>query len=86
MTKQETRVLDMVRRLDRMCASFHKREKALREEIETAQKKLKTCSHSDTVSFRWESDNGYGRQSMHDGLRCRICGKENRPSVSGSWY
>lgn len=91
-TKQETKLAEMVQRLDKMRRAFHKRERALETAIKAEQKKLRSCSHSMTESFRWEHDDGYGRQSMNDGLRCLVCGKENRwPSLSGessegSWY
>jgi hypothetical protein len=38
----------------------------------------KTCRHTQTTEFKWEHDNGYGRQSQHVGLRCVFCLKVNR--------
>ena len=44
------------------------------------------CSHLIQEDFRWEHDDGYGRQSMHTGKHCVICDKKNRwPSISQYW-
>lgn len=32
------------------------------------------CDHSEVEDYKWEHDNGYGRQSDHVGKRCRFCG------------
>lgn len=32
------------------------------------------CDHAKTEDYRWEHDNGYGRQSMNAGKRCVFCG------------
>jgi hypothetical protein len=32
------------------------------------------CDHAKTEDYRWEHDNGYGRQSMTTGKRCVFCG------------
>jgi hypothetical protein len=36
------------------------------------------CTHprEALVSYQWEHDNGYGRQHMCTGTRCRICNYE----------
>lgn len=35
----------------------------------------KNCKHPAefVTTYRWEHDNGYGRQSMHTGYLCTIC-------------
>jgi hypothetical protein len=32
------------------------------------------CDHSETTTYTWEHDNGYGRQSKMKGKRCVFCG------------
>lgn len=32
------------------------------------------CDHAKTEDYRWEHDNGYGRQTMNTGKRCVFCG------------
>lgn len=49
----------------------------------------KNCSHpvEAVEPYRWEHDNGYGRQKMLDGLRCTICHFINhwKGSSPSSW-
>ena len=46
-----------------------------------------TCQHpaDRRTSYRWEHDNGYGRQSWHTGHMCQLCEAKD-PYMSGSWY
>lgn len=39
---------------------------------------LEICDHSQTESYVWEHDNGYGRQTMITGKRCVFCLKVDR--------
>lgn len=39
----------------------------------TEQLKL-VCDHSKPEPYKWESDNGYGRQRWITGQRCTYCG------------
>jgi hypothetical protein len=32
------------------------------------------CDHSATSDYKWEHDNGYGRQSPQIGKKCTFCG------------
>lgn len=32
------------------------------------------CLHEQQGPHRWEHDNGYGRQSINEGMRCSLCG------------
>lgn len=51
------------------------RVRKLQMEIEYLVTELQgVCDHSDTEDYRWESDNGYGRQSKQTGRRCVYCG------------
>lgn len=45
------------------------------------------CDHpEDFVSpYRWEWDDGYGKQKMMDGKRCTICLKVKRWDSSSIW-
>ena len=45
------------------------------------------CPHppAHVAQFRWEHDNGYGRQHWREGLRCTLCGKESRWAPHGTW-
>lgn len=89
MNAQEQVILKLLAKRGKLQRAYWKREKEIDAEIEAARKELgKACSHSETEAFRWEHDDGYGRQSMCNGLRCLICGRENRwPGIgSRSWY
>lgn len=56
------------------------------EKIEKLRAAIKDCTHPVTDEFKWEHDNGYGRQKMLPGLRCKLCLKENRwPGMSQLW-
>lgn len=46
-----------------------------RNKIAELRTKLKAegCSHPEVVTYEWEHDNGYGRQSTCTGLRCVLC-------------
>lgn len=60
----------------------------LEREIAKARAKLaKACTHPEefVTNYRWEHDNGYGRQSMHTGRICGICLKRD-PWVTGNFY
>ena len=49
------------------------------DKVTTARAALRSnCSHEIryTAPYRWEHDNGYGRQRMVDGEYCKACGKE----------
>lgn len=42
--------------------------------IELLRKHLQgNCDHSETEDYKWEHDNGYGRQTMITGKRCVFC-------------
>lgn len=45
------------------------------------------CRHQAAAvsEYKWESDNGYGRQSMQTGERCSICRAEKHWKNSSSW-
>lgn len=32
------------------------------------------CDHNQTSDYKWEHDNGYGRQHMRIGKKCNFCG------------
>jgi hypothetical protein len=58
-----------------------------RKKIQFLQQKLtKRCTHKYTAPYRWEHDNGYGRQHMIIGERCVSCDKRRPWSGSGAWY
>lgn len=82
----EAEILKLLRKEKRLRLAYDKRRLALAAEIGRARAKLKHCSHPLREPFEWEHDNGYGRQSMNDGERCLVCGKQNRWPGSGSWY
>lgn len=56
---------------------INKRKLLLRhyyEERSLVEQLQGNCDHSQTEEFKWEHDNGYGRQSMNTGHRCIFCG------------
>lgn len=58
----------------------------LKHDLEKLQRKFHDCDHSVTDKFTWEHDNGYGRQSLNNGLICKLCGKRcYYPTLSSSW-
>lgn len=61
------------------------RSKKKVKELESKFKKSGRCSHPEITKFKWEHDNGYGVQTMLDGLQCKICNKINHwPHPDGS--
>ena len=36
----------------------------------------KGCDHRKTEEYKWETDNGYGKQSIVTGIRCKYCHAE----------
>ena len=54
-----------------------KRKKAhdLYNEIRKIEERIhNNCAHQLTEEYRWEHDNGYGRQTYISGVRCTLCG------------
>lgn len=45
------------------------------KKIKALRKKLNNCTHKYTSSYWWESDNGYGRQTMRSSPYCSSCNK-----------
>jgi hypothetical protein len=46
----------------------------LQTEIYNLRRKLRdNCDHSETQSYVWEHDNGYGKQTNITGKRCVFC-------------
>lgn len=45
------------------------------------------CTHpeQDREDFRWEHDNGYGRQSMHTGVQCKLCRRRSHYKTNLHW-
>ncbi len=76
---------------------FQKLQKQLdkrRAEINLAQDAIKTitkamqglCEHPRTEEWRWEHDNGYGKQSWNSGKRCIDCRMLNlHPGKYETW-
>jgi hypothetical protein len=78
------------RELARLLAAYRKSAEHFRLRIVVAREALQRsgCTHpkKHLETFRWEHDNGYGRQSMHEGLRCVLCRAECRyPTPMGKW-
>ena len=47
------------------------------------------CTHPEEhrVDYRWEHDNGYGRQKWITGVRCELCGaKQSWKSMNSNWW
>ena len=68
-------------------ARLEKESDAKRIELAEYKAKLSiNCSHpSDRQTvYKWEHDNGYGRQSWQEGIQCGICRKIDLWN-SGSW-
>jgi len=61
--------LKMLDKLEADAAKAQKRANACRGKL------AKDCKHLRTEEYRWEHDNGYGRQSMQSGTICKICYK-----------
>lgn len=50
-------------------------------QIEVLRKKLVEsglCKHGHARPYQWMHDDGYGRQKMLDGLRCDLCGFDDK--------
>ena len=63
-----------------------KRILKLRQEQYLLRKSLADkCVHPNPENWKWEHDNGYGKQTMIDGLRCKYCGAEKRWLSSSYW-
>lgn len=45
------------------------------------------CNHPDAhvEEYRWESDNGYGRQTQMTGRFCTLCRARKYYTLGGSW-
>ncbi len=43
------------------------------------------CTHKYTEEYSWEHDNGYGRQKMLHGLRCKLCRKVQHWGSGTPW-
>lgn len=64
-----------VKRLQRNLLRKREQVGRLHTECQLLKQSLQgICDHSQTEDYRWEHDNGYGRQSMHTGKRCVFCG------------
>jgi len=62
--------------------------KDARKHLDTARENLcDHCTHPEAyvTTYTWEHDNGYGRQSMIEGLRCELCLKRKPWKTMGSW-
>jgi hypothetical protein len=45
------------------------------------------CLHKNTQEYRWEWDDGYGKQKWMTGLKCIECGAKNSwPGMSKNWW
>lgn len=83
----ETHAKTILKKLD----AENARHISKKRELEAALEELRSecaseCTHSLTVKFSWEWDNGYGRQEMCTGLYCQLCGRRNHyPNSSGQW-
>ena len=64
---KEEELLNLIKNMQLMTASYVERINKLRAEIAAK------CSHSTTMSYTWEHDDGYGRQKMCEGRRCILC-------------
>lgn len=73
-----------VARLKKKLADAYKR---LSEQIKQAQEELARsgCTHprEEQEQYNWEHDNGYGRQTMHKGTKCGLCGETDH--YQSSW-
>jgi hypothetical protein len=60
---------------------------AIRQKIQDIRDAISPfCKHKYTRNYRWEHDNGYGRQKWMTGLECLLCGKRNSwPGMSQLW-
>lgn len=63
--------------------------KALEAKLEAARiAAAKSCQHPVEAreDYRWEHDNGYGRQSWVTGERCTICRHQRSWKGSSTWW
>jgi hypothetical protein len=62
----------------------------LHQEREDARAQiLEFCTHPEEWrrAYKWEHDNGYGRQHMREGIRCGLCLAEQAfPGPYASWH
>ena len=75
---------------DEFYLKLHESTAPLKKKIEKLKKSLKSsnkCTHSRTVEYKWDWDDGYGTQKILSGLRCTSCGKRNSwPGMSEYWH
>lgn len=60
----------------------------LNRELEHVRRRLaRTCTHPEElhVPFSWEHDDGYGRQTLVEGVRCSLCGARKHWRNSSYW-
>jgi hypothetical protein len=61
--------------LEKMKMKRIKASKLIAEAEEFRKQVIKEgCDHSINSPYKWEHDNGYGKQTKIDGFRCDVCG------------
>ncbi len=64
-----------MKELQELLEAKRKEARQLYTEIDSILVRLRgICDHSKNELYMWESDNGYGRQTMIAGRRCSYCG------------
>jgi len=81
MNKKERAVYDAIEQSIRVSKKAHAKTEAARKALG------KECTHpvEAQMPYQWEHDNGYGVQSQHEGIRCRLCGAEKAWKSSSYW-
>jgi hypothetical protein len=88
--EQRAAVVKAERALRRLEVLANRERKLAAERHEARRAILEYCPHPPErrTTYRWEHDNGYGRQSIHTGEQCGLCMARNRWPGSSypSWY
>lgn len=87
MTKEEKAVIKLLQKIGKITEKFHQAKSNVEKELKEARLVLGNfCSHPKEYvkEYNWEHDNGYGMQTMQQGLHCKLCGRKN-PWSTMSW-
>jgi len=77
-TDTQQQLLATIERASKSSRRYAKKIKELRDRVNE-----EGCEHPVTRPYRWESDNGYGRQRWIESEQCTLCLKKRPwPSMS----
>ena len=81
MTDEERKVASALKNLSKVSKRAGKRLSDAREKLGDS------CTHPEkhVTTYRWEHDNGYGRQKWLEGLFCNLCLRRKPWKTMGRW-